>query len=69
MTLLDKFLQNKVDAAWQPACGGTELPFQKDGKTYLYMWNPLTGQHAHYCETDDVFLSAAEASETIYGAN
>jgi len=42
--------------AWQPACGGLELPFDYDGKTYLYMWNTETGEHSYYCMTDDVFV-------------
>ena len=41
---------------WVVACGGTETPFTYNGKTYLYMWNPATGEHAYYCETDDLFV-------------
>ena len=41
--------------AWVPACGGTETEFEYDGKTYLYMWNYVTKDHAYYCVTDDAF--------------
>lgn len=49
-------IQSKIDAAWVPACSGTETPFMFRGKKYLYMWNPFEGNHAHYCMTDDVFF-------------
>lgn len=52
--------EQRENAAWVPACGGTERPFQMKGKTYLYMWNVSTCEHAHYCVTDDVFLSTSE---------
>ncbi|NIU01629.1 MAG: hypothetical protein GWN01_12155 [Nitrosopumilaceae archaeon] len=45
---------------WIPACGGTEKPFQYEGKQYLYMWNSKSGTHAYYCITDDVFLGNRE---------
>jgi len=31
---------------WVPACGGTETPARaRDGRTYLYVWNPGRAQH------------------------
>lgn len=47
-------------AAWIPACGGTETPFTKNGKKYLYMWNYRTKEHAYYCITDDIFVEDIE---------
>ena len=54
---------------WEAACGGLETPFQYRGKTYLYMWNRMTGQHAHYCQTDDVFLNKEEWVSLVNGSN
>lgn len=55
---------------WIAACGGTETPFTgRDGKTYLYMWNSLSGEaseHAYYCQEDDLFLDYEEASRRIF---
>ena len=45
-----------TDIYWIPACGGTETPFQKEGKMYLYMWNWATKEHSYYCITDDLFV-------------
>jgi hypothetical protein len=31
---------------WVPACGGAETPAKaRDGRTYLYVWNPARCQH------------------------
>jgi len=40
--------------AWQPACGGTEVPFKtRTGRMLLYCWQPTTGRHAYLdCGTD-----------------
>jgi hypothetical protein len=49
---------------WIPACGGTETPTKyRSGKTLLYMWNAVTGQHAFYDVVADVFLTNEEAVE------
>jgi hypothetical protein len=53
-------------AEWIPACGGTETPFTtRTGRRLLYMWNPTTGEHAYYDVTNDVFLSADEATAAL----
>lgn len=41
--------------AWRPACGGMETPFHWGDKEYLYMYNTITGEHAYYNATDDIF--------------
>jgi hypothetical protein len=51
---------------WVPACGGTETPFTtRMGRRLLWMWNSATGEHAYYDVTNDVFLSADEASTAL----
>ena len=51
---------------WVPACGGTETPLTTlTGRGLLYMWNPTTGEHAYYDVTNDVFLSAEEATAAL----
>ena len=50
---------------WVPACGGTEVPFTKHGKEYIYLWNSYTKEHAYYCITDDLFLSQAEVDALL----
>ena len=51
---------------WVPAYGGTETPFAtRTGRRLLYMWNPTTGEHAYYDVTNDVFLSAEEATAAL----
>jgi hypothetical protein len=47
---------------WEPACGGTEHPFDWGGKTYLYMYNKTTGEHAYYNLTEDIFEQNVEFS-------
>lgn len=56
-----KNIQRKIDYSWQPANGGREEPFLKQGKIYLYMWNRTSGQHAYYCVSDDLFLTDLQA--------
>ena len=51
------------DVCWLTACGGVETPFTYEGKTYLYMWNCATHEHAYYCKDDDVFYSNYETRE------
>lgn len=46
---------------WQAACGGTEQPFNFQGKRYHYLWHKVAGVHAYYCITDDLFLGDEEA--------
>ena len=55
-----QYQEDLSDYAWQPACGGTETPFTWGDKTYLYMWNTETGEHAYYNQTDDVFEDSVE---------
>lgn len=56
-----KELDRREQVSWVPACGGTEEPFTKAGRTYLYMFNTFTKKHAYYCQTSDLFLSDDEA--------
>jgi uracil-DNA glycosylase len=37
----------------------------RTGRRLLYMWNPTTGEHAYYDVTNDVFLSADEATAAL----
>jgi hypothetical protein len=37
-------LASKRDV-WVAACGGIEVPFEKNGRRWLYVYNP--GQHCH----------------------
>ncbi len=30
---------------WVAACGGSEVPFTHNGKTFLYVFNFATGEH------------------------
>ena len=50
---------------WVPACGGTEEPFEYNGKRWLYMWNRATGEHMYYNMTDDVFVWDFKAGNGI----
>lgn len=56
-----------ADSCWTPACGGTEKPFIVKGRTLLYMWNRLTGEHAYYDVSADLFLSDADAFALLSG--
>jgi hypothetical protein len=50
------------DDSWQPACGGTEVPFKsRSGKRLQYVWQPSTGQHAYLDVDSDIILSDEEA--------
>lgn len=35
------------DDRWVAACGGTEEPFEHQGRRLLYVFNPATGDHAY----------------------
>ena len=51
---------------WVAACGAAETPFTtRTGRRLLYMWSPTTGEHAYYDVTNDVFLSADEATVAL----
>lgn len=40
---------------WIPACGGTETWCRyRDGREYLYVWNPGTGEHGYLDRSDIV---------------
>ena len=56
LELVNKFLDEREPTAWEPAGGGTEKEYTMDGKTYLYMWNPVSMIHATYCKDDDLFI-------------
>ena len=39
---------------------GTETPFQKNEKWYLYVWNPKEKKHYYYSYSDDMFYPDTE---------
>jgi hypothetical protein len=41
---------------WAVGCGGSETPFTKDGKRYLYVWNCQDRKHYYYCYDTDIFI-------------
>ena len=45
---------------WLVGCNGCEIPFSKNGKTYLYMWNAVENAHYYYCYQDDIFITDKE---------
>lgn len=57
--------QDAIDAAWRPANGGTELPFVRHDRMYVYMFNEITRQHAYYCLSTDLFLSDEQAASVL----
>lgn len=46
---------------WVPACGGKEVPFEKNGYRLLYCYNPKLGKHAYLNLQTDLILSTEEA--------
>lgn len=59
-TELEIKLDRIESASWVVACNGQEVEFTKNNKRYIYMFNTFTKKHAHYCITDDVFLTDNE---------
>lgn len=54
------------DDSWQPACGGSEVPFKsRSGKRLQYVWQPSTGQHAYLDLDSDLILSDKEAEDCL----
>ncbi len=50
------------NGTWEPACGGTEVPFRsRSGKRMQYMWQPVTGRHAYLDVDADVLMTDDEA--------
>ena len=35
--------------------GGKEIPFKKNGKWYLYVWDSKNNKHFYYCYEDDIY--------------
>lgn len=35
--------------------GGKEIPFNKNGKWYLYVWDSKNNKHFYYCYDDDIY--------------
>jgi hypothetical protein len=35
--------------------GGKEIPFKKNGKWYLYVWDSKINKHFYYCYEDDIY--------------
>jgi len=50
---------------WVRASGGTEEPFFKDGKKYLYVYNPALRKHAYLDVGSDIILSEVEEMEVF----
>lgn len=47
---------------WQPANGGSEVPFvTRNKRRLLYCWQPSTGRHAYLDLDQDLILSDEEA--------
>ena len=42
---------------WVVAAGGKEPVMEIEGKKYQYYWETVSGKHAYYCLTDDLFLT------------
>ena len=60
---LDEIHERKYQAGrWVPACGGTEVPFLKNGKRYLYCWHTGVGEHAYLDLDRDMILTDEEAA-------
>ena len=60
---IEQELADLVGISWMPACGGTETPFKsRSGDVLLYMWNEVSGEHAYYNVSTDLFLTNDEAS-------
>lgn len=52
--------------SWVPANGGTETPTRyRNGRTYLYVYNPALGEHRLYDTATDTVLSAAETDSVL----
>jgi hypothetical protein len=50
---------NMLDV-WVPAGYGSETPFIKDGKLYLYVWNPALGKHGVLDMDTDIVIDDKE---------
>jgi hypothetical protein len=55
-------INDPTQGNWEPACGGTEVPFiSRSGRRLLYVYQALTGTHAYIdCDTD-IVLSEEES--------
>jgi hypothetical protein len=64
--LLRQSDERKANGSWQPACGGTEVPFiTRNGFRLQYMWQPSTGRHAYInCDTD-IIMSDEDAQAAL----
>jgi hypothetical protein len=49
--------REKLDR-WVPACGGLETPFKKNGRTWLYVFNPGQGCHGYLDMGQDVVFDS-----------
>lgn len=50
---------------WVPANGGTEVPFMKDGRRFLYVYNPATGKHGMLDMSSDTIIDDLEYYATF----
>jgi len=41
---------------WRIGCGGTEVPFIRNGNLYLYVWNSAENKHYYYSFAEDLFI-------------
>lgn len=59
---LDALDDARSQGNWEPANGGTEVPFfTRNGRRLLYCWQPSTGNHAYLDVCTDLILSDEEA--------
>lgn len=64
--ILDARAYKASQGNWIPASNGTETPFTaRNGRRYLYCWQPSTGNHAYLDLGIDIFLSDEEAMATM----
>lgn len=50
---------------WRVGCGGAEVPFTREGKRYIYVWNAVERAHYYYCFDTDIFIRDVDFSETV----
>lgn len=62
MQSIQQLIHEKEARSWVPACGGSEQPFQVQGRRVQYMWNTFTGEHAYYDLEADVFLDQEQTA-------
>ena len=54
----DRAVEEKADR-WVAACGGVEEPFVHQTRTYLYVFNPASGEHGYLDIGTDIVHNTA----------